>query len=110
MQLRDFQRLVGQVDADHESALLRHCLGQHAAATTDINDSLARKRSMPIDPVEPCGVDVVQRTHRAFAVPPLGRQLTKFQKLGLIDVVIHASNVTQRDAQRRQKKAPPKRG
>ncbi len=73
MQPRDFQRLFSHIDTGDESALLRHRLGQHAAAATHVEDSLARKGGMLVDPVETYRVDVMQRTHRSFAVPPAWR-------------------------------------
>jgi hypothetical protein len=77
MQLRDFQGLGRQVDAQHVGTAASHRVRQDAAATTDIQHALARHAPMRFDPVEPQRVDLVERAELAFGIPPTVGQVAE---------------------------------
>ena len=88
MQLRDLERLFGEVDARHRGAQPRHRLGEDAAAAAHVEHALARERREAVDPGEAQRVELVQRPELALRVPPAVRELAEFGELGGIGVVV----------------------
>src|ERR1051325_6327249 len=78
VQLRDAQRLVGEIGARDARAARRHRLGEDAAAAAHIEHTLAREPDALVDPVEAQRIDLVQRTDLALRVPPAMRELAEF--------------------------------
>jgi hypothetical protein len=50
MQLRDLERLAGEVYAGDLCTASSHRLGQHAGTAADVEDTLACQHDQPVDP------------------------------------------------------------
>ncbi len=73
MQLRDLERLLGEIDAGHPRAARGHALGEYAAAAADVEHAACRSSpAMPVDVVEPQRIDLVQRLELGCADPTSG--------------------------------------
>jgi hypothetical protein len=94
VQLCDAQRFSREIDAGHGGATLRHRLGQHAAAASDVENLASFQRGKACDPLEAHRIDVVQRPHRTLRIPPACGKVTELAQFCLIDV--HGANVTSR--------------
>ena len=86
MQLRDLERLFGEVDAGYPRAALRHAFGEYAAAAADVEHRFAAQARDTVDVVEPQRVDLVQRLEFAAGIPPAVRKLAEFVEFGWIYV------------------------
>ena len=95
VQLRHLEGLVGQIDPGHLGAARGHALRQDAAAAAHVQHTLACQGAVPVDPVEPQRIDLVQRPELAVGIPPAVRELAEFLQLLRIDVerLAHACGV-----------------
>ena len=89
MQLRDFQRPRGEIDAKHFGTAPGHGVRQDAPAASDIHDALAGEAHMPLDPVQTQRIDLMKRAELAFGIPPFVGQITELGKFLRISVDCH---------------------
>jgi len=61
-------------------------LGVQAAATADVEHTLAGQADGVVDPVQAQGVDIVQRLEFAVRIPPAVGEFSKFVEFGLVGV------------------------
>ena len=78
MQLRDLERLVGEIDAGDLRAALRHALGEYAAAAADVEHVFAAQRGASVDVIQSQRIDIVQRLEIAGGVPPVMGEFAEF--------------------------------
>src|SRR4029077_1737782 len=84
VQLRDLERLVGEVDALDLRSAPRHRLGEDPAAAADVERRRSGELRDARDPVQAQRVDLVERLELALRIPPAVRERAEFlQFLGI---------------------------
>src|SRR5471030_1885126 len=96
MQLRDFERLVGEVDPGDLRAALRHAFSEYAAAAAYIERAFSTQCGNRIDIVQPQWIDIVQRLEVAVGVPPMMGKLAELGDFGRVDVDAHCAPMRSR--------------
>ena len=106
MQLRHFQRLGGEVDAEHAGALARHRVGRIPPPQPTSSTRLPASPACRSIQSRRRGIDLVQRTELAVRVPPA---MGEFAELGEFLRVDVAHGAMLGPAEPAQRETPPKR-